>query len=147
MPNRRQAIIWTNVDPIHWPIYAVLGWDELTTTMRQCTRPIGHFLKPFSGPLVNICNNLCLWEVRVPESTDPLEECVRNPIVYDSLWIRTFCSAIRCFITCGYYSEQAKYWSPFLFVKLECMIWAYVKTSATSSNCVGVFFSSIIISL
>ena len=31
-PNRRQAIIWTNVDPIHWHIYAALGGaggDEL----------------------------------------------------------------------------------------------------------------------
>ena len=24
-PNRRQAIIWTNADPIHWPLYATLG--------------------------------------------------------------------------------------------------------------------------
>ena len=27
-PNRRQAIIWTNADPIHWIIYAALGGDE-----------------------------------------------------------------------------------------------------------------------
>ena len=27
-PNRWQAIIWTNVDPIHWRIYAALGGDE-----------------------------------------------------------------------------------------------------------------------
>ena len=26
----RQAVIWTNADPIHWRIYAVLGGDELT---------------------------------------------------------------------------------------------------------------------
>ena len=25
----RQAIIWTNADPIHWRIYAALGEDEL----------------------------------------------------------------------------------------------------------------------
>ena len=31
MPIRRQAIIWTNDDPIHWCIYASLGGDELTT--------------------------------------------------------------------------------------------------------------------
>ena len=29
-PNLRQAIIWTNADPIHWCIYAALGGDELT---------------------------------------------------------------------------------------------------------------------
>ena len=28
-PYRRQAIIWTNTDLIHWRIYAVLGEDEL----------------------------------------------------------------------------------------------------------------------
>ena len=28
-PNRRQAITWTNADPVHWSIYAALGGDEL----------------------------------------------------------------------------------------------------------------------
>ena len=32
MPNRRQAIIWINADPIHWRIYAALGGDELKNT-------------------------------------------------------------------------------------------------------------------
>ena len=27
-PNRRQAIAWTDADPIHWHIYAALGGDE-----------------------------------------------------------------------------------------------------------------------
>ena len=31
-PNRRQAIIWTDADPIHWRIYVSLGGDELTLT-------------------------------------------------------------------------------------------------------------------
>ena len=30
VPNRRQAIIWTNADPIHRWIYVVLGGDELS---------------------------------------------------------------------------------------------------------------------
>ena len=30
-PFRRQAIIWTNADTIHWRIYATLGGDELNT--------------------------------------------------------------------------------------------------------------------
>ena len=29
-PNRRQAITWTNADPVDWRIYAALGGDELT---------------------------------------------------------------------------------------------------------------------
>ena len=28
-PNRRQAIIWTNVERIHWRIYAAQGGDKL----------------------------------------------------------------------------------------------------------------------
>ena len=28
-PNRWQAIIWTNADPIYWRIYATLGGGEL----------------------------------------------------------------------------------------------------------------------
>ena len=28
-PKKRQGIIWTNTDPIHWRIYAALGEDEL----------------------------------------------------------------------------------------------------------------------
>ena len=28
-PNRRQAIIRTNADPVHWHIYAALRGDEL----------------------------------------------------------------------------------------------------------------------
>ena len=28
-PNKLQAIIWTNVDPIHWRIYVALGGDDL----------------------------------------------------------------------------------------------------------------------
>ena len=30
MPNRHQAITWTNADPVHWRIYATLGVHELT---------------------------------------------------------------------------------------------------------------------
>ena len=34
-PNRRQAIIWTNADPIHWRIYAVLGGDDSLVLMQS----------------------------------------------------------------------------------------------------------------
>ena len=29
-PNKRQAVTWTNDDPVHWRIYVALGRDELT---------------------------------------------------------------------------------------------------------------------
>ena len=28
--NKRQAIIWTNADPVHWHLYTALGGDELS---------------------------------------------------------------------------------------------------------------------
>ena len=30
-PSRRQAIIWSDADPVHWRIYMALGGDELNT--------------------------------------------------------------------------------------------------------------------
>ena len=35
-PNRQQAIIWTNADPIHWRIYVALGGDELMNMESHC---------------------------------------------------------------------------------------------------------------
>ena len=34
-PNRRQAIIWTNADSIHWRIYAALGRDGFITGLEK----------------------------------------------------------------------------------------------------------------
>ena len=34
-PTRRQAIISTNADPIHWRIYAALGGDDLLSSIGQ----------------------------------------------------------------------------------------------------------------
>ena len=34
-PNRRQAIIWSNADPIHWCIYAALGGDKLKHKLKR----------------------------------------------------------------------------------------------------------------
>ena len=50
---RRQTIIWTNADPVHWHIYAALGGDELTG-LRFCyiqlTPQIAKFMEPTWGP-------------------------------------------------------------------------------------------------
>ena len=45
----RQAIIWTNVDPIHWRIYAALGGDELIENVydydkREHLRTLSHYI-------------------------------------------------------------------------------------------------------
>ena len=37
----RQAIIWTNADPIHWHIYEALGGDELMGTATSIATVIG----------------------------------------------------------------------------------------------------------
>ena len=36
-PIRRQAIIWTTADPVHWRIYAALGGDEWIWAMQLQT--------------------------------------------------------------------------------------------------------------
>ena len=33
----RQAIVWTNADPIHWSVCVVLGGDELNTELIKYT--------------------------------------------------------------------------------------------------------------
>ena len=59
MPNRGQAIIWTNADPTHRRIYAALGGDELTpwgrgkiATISQTT--FSNILKENVSILLNI---------------------------------------------------------------------------------------------
>ena len=45
-PNRQQAIIWTNADPVHWRIYVALGGDELmivgviSMSMAKCKKDV-----------------------------------------------------------------------------------------------------------
>ena len=54
-PNRRQAIIWTNADIIHWRIYTALGGDELN----QIGPPISH--KEMSRWLQTVAINVCIF--------------------------------------------------------------------------------------
>ena len=54
-PNRRQAIIWTNADQIHWHIYAALGGNGLTLSFAM--------KKPNKSQLVLSCLLQCqLWK-------------------------------------------------------------------------------------
>ena len=43
-PNGQQAITWTNVDPVHWRIYAARGGDELIYCVLIC---FGQILSPW----------------------------------------------------------------------------------------------------
>ena len=52
-PNRWQAIIWTNADPIRWHIYALLRGDELNGTRNTDCRHIVS-LSPLLAPKVVI---------------------------------------------------------------------------------------------
>ena len=49
VPNRQQAIIWSNGDPIHWHIYAALGGDVLSRIIR-------YFWKGGNFPLGKLMN-------------------------------------------------------------------------------------------
>ena len=59
MPNRRQAIIWTTADPIHWRIYEGLGEDELMTPSGSKIR---HIVDSFRRFAKNIYDSM-VWTV------------------------------------------------------------------------------------
>ena len=50
-PVRRQAITWTNPDPVHWRIYTTLGRDELNWNI------FPHPVVPLAMVFSNINNN------------------------------------------------------------------------------------------
>ena len=68
-PNRRQAIIWTNADPVHRRIYAALGgggggggggvncWVWANTTFIGCFKHLLWFNKEFSHHCVCKCSS------------------------------------------------------------------------------------------
>ena len=85
--NRRQAIKWTNAEPIHWRTFAALGGDELTeeystfttnitsrlqTTWRRSLRQKGN--SPMARPSIAGKNhrdmmmpqNDCIWWFLIP---------------------------------------------------------------------------------
>ena len=68
-PNRRQAIIWANADPIYFHIYTPLGGDELTTTPAW----IGNRI------------NQKVWD----EITNPVPHC-KDAAVEVFEWVHTF---------------------------------------------------------
>ena len=45
-PNKRQAIIWTNDDPVHWRINAALGGDELKESIISKSNLLDKVKKP-----------------------------------------------------------------------------------------------------
>ena len=53
MPNRRQAIIWTNVDLIHWHIYAALAGDKFTLLNIQQGKGVNHNLMLWCHSIAN----------------------------------------------------------------------------------------------
>ena len=60
VPNRRQGIIWTNIDPIHWRLYAALGRDELKTYHVTLDHPVARQHYPWGNQWQKheVCNDL-----------------------------------------------------------------------------------------
>ena len=56
MPNKRQAIIWTNADPIHWHIYAALEGDLCPWHYNRI-----HSKSTLWGPMSLCCNIVTSW--------------------------------------------------------------------------------------
>ena len=103
MPNRWQAIIWTNADLIHWHIYVALGGDEL----------VGQGLSVLE---VDIHERLLLWMV------DKLyfgEICCAIPFVTEPTTLKRKCRHFdEIFITgctgsCHFDNFQCSQWWKF----------------------------------
>ena len=67
-PYRRQAIIWTSADPVHWRIYAALGGDEL---------------------IVSFIVNLSIWQVDHSKSRQNYLTSGTD-ILFPGIWKRGF---------------------------------------------------------
>ena len=83
-PNRRQAIIWSNADPIHWRIYAALGgrWvNEIAvisgylntiSALRFCDiflailYDVIWLVKTYSKSLITVWSRTSTWRVVSP---------------------------------------------------------------------------------
>ena len=55
-PNRRQAIIWPNDDPVQWHIYAALAGDELISLLLWwCLKNVGFILLVTKASVMVAC--------------------------------------------------------------------------------------------
>ena len=63
--DRRQAITWTNADPVHWHIYAALGGDELTPWKISCYSYLVELhWKNMHVVLLMERGRIILWEIK-----------------------------------------------------------------------------------
>ena len=102
-PYRRQAIIWTNADLIHWRIYAALGGDALTRWGRVTHICVGNLtiigsdngLSPgwrqaiiWTNAIVNLTlRNKLQWNIFIHE----------NALKMSSAKLRPFCLGLNVF--------------------------------------------------
>ena len=73
VPNRRQAIIWNNADPIHWRKYTALRGDE-STYGKQFYHDIARSFEVvgfvFRGSIHQADGRLIAWSRKVSEQRD-----------------------------------------------------------------------------
>ena len=63
VPNRQQAVIWTNADLIHWHIYAALGGDEtskLVIFLLEAISALHPTQKTTYSPTQRLCKQFAL---------------------------------------------------------------------------------------
>ena len=106
MPNRRQATIWTNVDPIHWRIYAALGGDKLKTHYIYIWE---HITSSFWIQEVKFNQAINWWLVQdcsnsIANTLELLQSCTKPSIL--TLHICNYC----CFILMITWLYITQYW-------------------------------------
>ena len=91
--NRRQAIIWTNADPIHWRIYAAPGGRWVKSYMHIYKPVIDYMLSVHISPL---CWKRCIYIYPYVSS------------------VKVLCLFMRYF-ACSYFSSRVLYDSARVF--------------------------------
>ena len=92
MPNRQQAIIWTNADLIHWHLYAALRQDELNKFPRKVGRLSTHWFLCYSPGSPYHSDNI-LWCLKptepMPNTLKPEHYGFLHSILV-SIWVQIF---------------------------------------------------------
>ena len=93
-PNRRQAITWTNADPVHWRIYVALGEDKLVLKLHHLFIIVSVWSPRDLHYRVFACFMLILfkWQVgkkRVPFTCCEIQYFFVFSIILNTGWLRS----------------------------------------------------------
>ena len=129
-PTKRQAIIWTNADLIHWCIHAALGVEELMIAM-EYVHCIIWFMWLFSKARVTLCRSggPDIYDLKIVENSIVGSERHGNIV-------RTFFKSVwsgKDRQWSGSQYDSFKLWNVVVLIVTAAMIWHQIGRSVTRS--------------